>query len=98
MSKISTYYRDIKINIQRWQFRRKYKSGEKVDLEKQLQAIEKATALAKKRNCKLWVIRVFPGKYRIYSKGDVKQVFRNLGIKNQVDMYQLSDVVVYITK
>jgi hypothetical protein len=96
--KLPKKLRDIKINIQMWNFRRKYKSGEKVDLDKQIEAIKKAEGLCIKRKCRLWVIRVMPGKYLIRSKGDVKALFKAYGIKHTVDMFQLSDVIVHITK
>jgi hypothetical protein len=90
--------RDIKINIQRWNFRRKYKSGEKIDLDRQMKAIAKAEALCMQRKCRLWVIRVMPGKYMVRSKGDVKSLLKAYGIRQSVDMFQLSDVIVHITK
>jgi len=90
--------RDIKIEIQRWWFRKKYKSGAKKDLEEQTKAIDKAITLSQKRRCRLWVIRVRPGKYVIRSKGDVKTIFKTLGVKGKVDLFQLSDTVVHVTK
>jgi len=98
MTRLRKYIQYIRIEFERWRFRRKYKSGDKVDLENQLKAVEKARALSSKRKCRLWVVRLWPGKYRIYSKGDVKAVLKNLGLKHQVDMYQLNEVVVHITK
>jgi hypothetical protein len=96
--KLPKKLRDIKIKIQMWNFRRKYKSGEKVDLDKQIAAIKKAEALCIRRKCRLWVIRVMPGKYLIRSKGDVKSLLKAYGLRSTVDMFQLSDVIVHITK
>ena len=76
----------------------KYKSGERVDLERSLKAIEKADKLSKKRKCKLWVIRIMPGKFRICCKADVKHILRVYGMKAQINMYELGDVIVHITK
>jgi hypothetical protein len=90
--------RDIKINIQRWNFRRKYKSGEKVDLERQMKAIAKAEKLCIKGKVRLWVIRVMPGRYFVRTKGDTKLLLKAYGYKHIVDMYQLNDVIVHITK
>jgi hypothetical protein len=92
------FTKDIKRNIQRWNFKRKYKNGIKVDLDKLTQAIEKAELLSKKRKCRLWVIRVMPGHYAIKAKGDVKAAFRAYKIMDQVNMFELGDVVVHITK
>jgi hypothetical protein len=72
-------------------------SGGKADLENQLKAIEKAKKLSSKRKSRLWVIRLLPGKYRICSKGDLKSILRNLGMKQEINIYQVSDPIVYIT-
>lgn len=95
---IKKQIQNIRINIQRWVFRMKYKSGSRKDLEKSLKAIEKAERLSKKRKVRLWVIRLMPGKFRICCKADVKHILRVYGMKAQVDMYKLSDVIVHITK
>lgn len=89
---------NIRIEFQRWRFRRSYNSGSKIDIEKQTKAIEKATRLSQKRKVRLWVIRLMPGKFRICSKGDVKYLLKTYGMKAQVNMYELGDVIVHITK
>lgn len=89
---------NIKISLQQWNYKRLYKKGMKVDIENQLKAVNKAEKLSKKRKCKLWVVRLMPGRYKIYSKGDVKSTLRKLGLKGRVDIFQNSDVVVHITK
>ena len=89
---------NLKIDFQRWMYRRKHKSGTKVDLKNQLKAIEKAETLSKKRKCRLWVIRIMPGEYVIRSKGDVKAMLRRVGLKGRIDLFQISDSVVHITK
>jgi hypothetical protein len=96
--KVPKIIENIKIDFQRWNYRRMYKAGEKVDIEKQLKAVEKADKLSKKRKCKLWVVRLMPGRYKIYSKGDVKSVLRKMGLKGRIDIFQNSDVVVHITR
>lgn len=96
--KLFRYVSDLRITYQQWRFGRKYKSGDKVDLENQLKAVEKARKLSEKRNCRLWVIRIFPGKYRICSKADVKAVFRNNGISTSINLFTLNQVIVHITK
>lgn len=89
---------NLKISIQQWDLKRKFAAGDKVDIQNQLKAIEKAEKLSKKRKCRLWVVRLMPGKYRIYSKGDVKSALRRLGLKGRVDLFEISGVVVHITK
>lgn len=96
--KLPKLIENIKIDIQRWNYRRKYKSGTKVDLQNQLKAIEKAEALSKKRKQRLWVVRVMPGEYVIRSKGDVKAILRRIGMKGQINMFEINGSVVHITK
>lgn len=96
--KLKTFFTNIIIDIQRWNYRRKYKRGDKIDVENQLKAIEKAVALSKKRKCRLWVVRIMPGKYVIRTKGDVKAILRRIGMKGRIDLFQISDSVVHITK
>jgi hypothetical protein len=89
---------NLKIEIQRWNFRRKYKAGDKVDIQNQMKAVEKAENISKQRKCRLWVVRLAPGKYKIYSKGDVKYILRRMGLKGKINLFENSDVVVHITK
>jgi len=96
--KLPRIINNLKIEIQRWNFRRKYKAGDKVDIQNQLKAVAKAEKLSQKRKCRLWVVRLMPGKYKIYSKGDVKAVLRRLGLKGKINLFENSDVVVHITK
>jgi hypothetical protein len=92
------WFNKIKIDIQRWNFRRKRKHEDKVDVVRQLEAIEKAEKLSQKRKSRLWVIRVEPGKYVIRSKSDVKAILRRLGLKGRIDLFSINDTVVHITK
>lgn len=96
--KLPTFLDNLKIDIERWNFRRKYKSGTKVDLSNQLKAIEKAEKLSKKRKCRLWVVRIMPGEYIIRSKGDIKAILRRIGMKGRIDLFQINESVVHITK
>jgi hypothetical protein len=89
---------NLKIDIQRWNYRRKQRKGNKVDAENQLKTIKKAERLSKERKCRLWVVRIEPGKYKIYTKGDVKAVLRKLGMKGRIDLFSINGSVVHITK
>lgn len=89
---------NLKINIQRWNYRRKYKSGEKVDLEQQVKAIQKADALSKKRKCRLWVLRIRPGKFQVCTKGDLKATLKVYGLRYRYNIYEIGDPIVHITK
>jgi hypothetical protein len=96
--KLPNFLRDMIIDFQRWNFRRKYDSVSNADLKNSLKAIEKANMLAKKRNHRLWVVRISPGKFRIYTKADVKAVLKRLGIEHEINMFQLGNEIVHITK
>jgi uncharacterized Fe-S cluster-containing radical SAM superfamily protein len=91
-------YNNLVIEFQRWNYRRKHKAESKKDIDAQLKAIEKAERLSKERRCRLWVVRLSPGTYRIYSKGDVKAVLRRIGLKGQIDLFSINGSVVHITK
>ena len=88
----------LKIKYQQWIFNNRYKSGSKIDLEKQLQAIEKANKLTLKKKCQLWVLRVRPGRYKICTKADAKAILRTYGLEAKVDLFQLGGIVVHRTK
>jgi hypothetical protein len=92
------FIKDLIIDLQRWNYRRKQKQGSKIDAKNQLKTIEKADRLSKKRKCRLWVVRIEPGKYKIYTKGDVKAVLRRLGMKGRIDLFSINGSVVHITK
>ena len=98
MNKITRRIQNIKIDFQRWIFNMRYKSGSRRDLEAQLKAIQKATKLQKKRGIRLWVVRIFPGKYGIYPKGEVKSVLKRIGLTGRINMFQQDDFIVHITK
>jgi len=92
------WFKKVKIEIERWKFRRDFNKGQKRDAEQQLRVIEKAERLSKERKCRLWVVRVEPGKYVIRTKADVKAILRRIGIKGYVDVFTPSDTIVHITK
>lgn len=89
---------DVKINWQRWLHRLRRARFEKVDAKRQLRFIEKAEKLSKRRKCRLWVVRMSPGNYRIYTKGDVKAVLRKIGLKGRINLFTINGTVVHITK
>ena len=92
------FIKDLVIDIQRWDYRRRQKKGSKIDAEMQLKTIEKAERLSRERKCRLWVVRIEAGKYCIYTKSDVKAVLRRIGIKGNVDIFSINGSVVHITK
>jgi hypothetical protein len=92
------WLRNIRIEFERWNYRRQIRKGEKMDAQVQLQVIEKAERLSKQRKVRLWVVRIAPGKFKIYTKGDVKAVLRRLGLKGRIDLFSVNGTVVHITK
>jgi len=88
----------IRINIERFFFRIKRDKAAKKDIVEQLKIINKAEKLSKERKCRLWVVRIEPCVYRIYSKGDVKAILRKIGLKGRIDMFSINGSVVHITK
>jgi hypothetical protein len=92
------FIKSIIIDIQRWSYRRRQKRGSMTDAENQLKTIAKAERLSKKRKCRLWVVRIEAGRYKIYTKADVKAVLRRIGIKGNVDIFSINGSVVHITK
>lgn len=92
------WFKKIRIDLQRWNFRRKFNSGAKIDIEKQTKAIQKAEELSEKRKCRLWVVRILPGKYKICTKADLKAILRSIGMTQKVNIYQLGEYIVHITK
>jgi hypothetical protein len=92
------WIKDLIIEFQRWNFRRKVQAGAKIDAQNQIKAIEKAEKLSHEKRHKLWVIRVEPGKYVIRTKGDVKAILRRLGMKGRIDIFNENEVIVHITK
>ena len=89
---------NIKIDIERWLYRRRKARQESRDITQQLKHIAKADKLSFKKKCRLWVVRIEPGRYRIYSKADVKAVLRRLGLKGRIDLFSVNGTVVHITK
>ena len=92
------WFNKLRVDIERWNYRRQRKHEDKIDIDAQLKAIARAEKLTVKRKCRLWVVRIKPGAYRIHSKGDVKAVLRRLGLKGQIDLFNINGTVVHITK
>jgi hypothetical protein len=93
-----TWINNIRIEIERLRYRRSKARKESRDISRQLKYIAKADKLSLKRKCRLWVVRIEPGRYRIYSKSDIKAVLRRLGLKGRIDLFSVNGTVVHITK
>lgn len=89
--------RDIKIEIQRWMFRRKQKKAKAHDYDKMAAAILKAKRISERSKVRLWVVKLSYADYVILTKGQLKAFLRKLGIASKINIYQTNEYVVYIT-
>lgn len=93
------FLNDIKIEIQRWFYRSRRRRFKKTDDRLMLEAIEKAEDHTRKNGNRLWVIKIQPGDYRIFTKSQVKGFFRTARpILNDVNYYQTNEYIIHITK
>lgn len=85
---------NIKINFQRWQFRRTSKNH----AERQLRTISKADRLTKKHGNRLWVVTFDRGKFLLFTKPEMKAAMKRIPESLRINMYQTNDYIVHITK
>ena len=91
---------EIKIELQRWIFRKRRQSFKINDDKAMLAAIERAEQFTARRGNRLWVVKISPGDYRVYTKGQVKTFFRSLKhlLPENINIYNTSEYIVHITK
>lgn len=89
------FLRDIRIEIERWNFRRKAKKAVDYDHERMGDAVIKAKLTSEKINKRLWVIKLAPGDYVIYTKQQVRAFFNRLQLR--VNYMQTNEYIVHIT-
>ncbi len=92
---------EIKIEIQRWIHRRRRSSFKRNDDKLMLEAIQKADQFTAERGHRLWVIKIAPGNYRIFTKGQVRAFFRTVSAYlpgDTVNIYKTSDYIIHITR
>lgn len=93
--------KEIKIEIERWIYRKRRHSFKSNDDKSMLEAIKKADQFTAKNGRRLWVVKIAPGDYRIYTKGQVRPFFRSLRTYlpgENVNIYKTSEYIVHITK
>jgi hypothetical protein len=91
--------KEIKIEIQRWLYRTRRRKFKKTDDRLMLEAIEKAQKHTEKNGTRLWVIKIQPCDYRIYTKTQVKAFFRSARpLMSGVNYYQTNEYIIHITK
>lgn len=90
--------RNLKIEIERWQYRRKQRKAHKLDADSKAKAIIKANLMTEKTNKRFWVIRHGDSNYGIYSKCEVKGILRSLHLSQLINMYQVNQHIIHITR
>jgi len=88
--------RDIRIEIQRWIFRRKQKRAKAHDAESMAKAIITANIKSKKANKRLWVVKMGYADYVILTKQQVRVFFYSIGYK--ANYMQENEYIVHITQ
>lgn len=88
------FFENIKIDIQRWFFRRKI-SRDAVVMKK---VIEKANRISERTKKRLWVFKIDACDYRIYTKAEMKGALRSLHLQTRINMYQTNEYIIHITK
>lgn len=96
MKKLLNWLRDLKIDFQRWRFRRNVKISKKYDAQLMGQAITKADDLTRRNNKRFWVLKLSYGDYSVCTKQQVRAYFRNIGL--QVNYMQTNEYIIHITK
>jgi hypothetical protein len=94
MKKIINYIKNLKIDFQRWMFRRRSNHH----AERQQKMIRKADKLSKKYKKRLWVITIERGSFLICSKPEMKKVMQQIPALLRINMYQTNDYIVHITQ
>lgn len=84
----------IKIDLQRWIFRRNIKR----DAEVMGSVIKKANRISEKTKKRLWVFKIDNCDYRIYTKAEVKGTLRSMHLQTRINMYQTNEYLIHITK
>jgi hypothetical protein len=90
--------KNLRINIERYNFRRKERKAKSHDADKKAKAIIKANLTSERIRKRLWVLKHGPADYGIYTKAEVKGALRALGLHGLVNMYQPNQYVIHITK
>lgn len=88
------FINNIKIDFQRWIFRRNIKR----DAEVMKKVVEKANTISEKTHKRLWVLKIDACDYRIYTKAEMKGALRSLHLQTKINMYQTNEYIIHITK
>lgn len=89
---------DIKIEIQQWIYRKRRKALKTNDDKAMMKAIQKANEFTAKTGNRLWVIKIQPCDYRIFTKSQVKGFFRTARpILSDVNYYKTNEYIIHIT-
>jgi hypothetical protein len=97
MKKPLTYLIDLKINFQRWNFRRKTRRKATKDIDAHMSAIRKADKLSNLTKKRRWVVKLDICRYVILTKPQVKRKLGVLGQRLHFNYNQTNEYVAYIT-
>ena len=87
---------NLKIEIQRWRYRRKIKIAKEKDADKMAKAIIKANFQTQRSRKRLWVIKLDYADYVICTKQQVRAYLRKIGL--MVNYMQTNEYIIHITK
>lgn len=89
---------NLKIDYQRWMFRRKQSHNKENDIKLRLKAIEKANKMSERSKKRLWVLKMDICDYRIFTKTEIKSAMRRFNQIMRINYYQTNEYIVHITK
>jgi hypothetical protein len=92
------WLRNIRIDIERWIFRKRSARNQKRDISVQCKYIRKANRQSKRANKQLWVFRFGPSDYFIFTKPQVKSAVRDMHVAARINIHQTNEYIVHITK
>lgn len=87
-----------RIEIERWNFRRKQRRELRRDAGVHCRFIRRANKQSRKTGKQLWVFRFAPCEYYIYTKPQMKSAVRSLHIGSKINIHQTNEFIVHITQ
>jgi len=85
---------NLKIDFQRWIFRRRLRQ----DANVMQKTILKADRISERTKKRLWVFKIDASDYRIYTKPEMKGTLRSMKISHLINIYQTNEYIIHITK
>lgn len=89
---------NLKIEYERWQYRRKQRKAREHDADMKAKAILKASMMSEELGKRFWVVKHGESNYGVYLKSELKGALRSLGLSQLINMYQPNEYIIYITR